>query len=103
MNRDVRLKNRRIVSASEVLNDLLENAVCRLRRDKQVRNNSLPCHEAITASGSTPLLQLENDTSGISRINEAKQADALYFSVGNLPHCATASCDHCLQRFIDIF
>jgi hypothetical protein len=46
--------------------------VFRLGRDKPVRNDSLPGHETITGSGSTPLLQLDNVTFGISRINHAK-------------------------------
>src|SRR5580765_6767106 len=60
MNRHVRLENRRIVSTCDIVDDSLKEAMCRLGRDKPVRNDGLPAHEAITGSGSTPLLQLDN-------------------------------------------
>ena len=96
MDRHVRLENRRIVSTCDIVDDSLKEAVFRLGRDKPVRNDSLPGHETITGAGSTPLLQLDNVTFGISRINHAKQTDAFYFRRGNFSHCASASCDHCL-------
>ena len=96
MNRHVRLENRRIASTCEIVDDPLKEAVCRLGRDKPVSNDSLPGHETTTGSGSTPLLQLDNVTFGISRINHTKQTDAFYFRRGNFSHCATAGCDHCL-------
>ena len=96
MNRHVRLENRRIVSACEIVDDSLKEAVCRLRWDKPVGNDGLPGHESITGSGSTPLLQLDDVTFGISRINHTKQTDAFYFRRGNFSNRATASCDYCL-------
>ena len=69
MNRHVRLENRRIASTCEIVDDPLKEAVCRLGRDKPVSNDGLPGHETTTGSGSTPLLQLDNVTFGISRIN----------------------------------
>src|SRR6266481_1331429 len=80
----------------DMVDDSLKEAVFRLGRDKPVRNDSLSGHETITGSGSTPLLQLDNVTFGISRINHAKQTDAFYFRRGNFSHCAAAGCDHCL-------
>src|SRR5436190_22082320 len=56
MNRHVRLENRRIASTSEIVDDSLKEAVCRMGREKPVRNDSLPGHESTTGSGSTPLL-----------------------------------------------
>ena len=96
MNRHVRLENRRIASACEIVDDPLKEAVCRLGRDKPVSNDSLPGHETTTSSGSTPLLQLDNVTFGISRINQTNQPYAVYFGRGDFSHCATAGCDHCL-------
>ena len=96
MNRHVRLENRRIASTGKIVDGPLKKAACRLGRDKPVRNDSFPGHETITDSGSTPLLQLDNVTFGISRINHTKQTDAFYFRRGNFSHCAAAGCDHCL-------
>jgi len=96
MNRHVRLESGRIVSASEIVDDPLKEAVCRLGRDKPVCNDGLPGHEATTPSCSAPFLQLDNVTFRISRINHTKQTDAFYFRSGNFSHCATAGCDHCL-------
>ena len=96
MNRHVRLENRRIASTCEIVDHPLKEAMCRLGRNEPVSNDSLLGHETITDSGSTPLLQLDNVTFGISRINHTKQADAFYFRRGNFSHCATAGCDHCL-------
>ena len=96
MNRHVRIENRRIVSMCEIVDDSLKEAVRRLGRDKPVCNDGLPRHETATGSGSTPLLQLDNVTFGISRINHTKQTDPCYFRRGNFSHCAPAGCDHCL-------
>ena len=96
MNRHVRLENRRIASTCEIVDHPLKEAMCRLGRNEPVSNDSLLGHETITDSGSTPLLQLDNVTFGISRINHTKQTDAFYFRRGNFSHCATAGCDHCL-------
>src|SRR6266481_6694263 len=79
MDRHVRLENRRIVSTCEIVDDSLKEAVCRLGRDKPVRNDGLPGHETATGSGSTPLLQLYDITFRISRINHTKQTDVFYF------------------------
>src|SRR4029453_18030224 len=78
MNRHVRLENRRIASTCEIVHDSLKEAVCRLGRDKPVRNDGLHGHETTTSSGSTPLLQLYDVTFRISCINHAKQTDAFY-------------------------
>jgi hypothetical protein len=56
MNRHVRFENRRIVLAREIVDDSLKEAVCRLGRNKPVRDDGLPDQETITSSGSTPFL-----------------------------------------------
>jgi hypothetical protein len=96
MNRHVRLKNGRIVSASEIVDDSLEKGVCRLGRDKPVCDDALPGHENTTDSDSSPLLQLNDVPFRIARINQTNQTDAFYFRRGNFPHCAPAGCDYCL-------
>src|SRR5512132_1466540 len=48
MNCHVRLENRRIVSTCEIVDDSLKEAVCRLGRDKPVRNDGLPGHDTTT-------------------------------------------------------
>ena len=47
----VRLENRRIVSAREIVNDSLEEAVRRLGRDKPVCDDRSSRHENIVSSG----------------------------------------------------
>ena len=95
MNRQVWLETGRIASTGEIVDDPLKKATCRRGRDKPVRNDSLSGHETITASGSTPLLQFDDGTFGISRINQTNAAYAVYFRRSNFSHCATARCDHC--------
>src|SRR5882724_13020866 len=75
MNRHVRLENRRIVSMCKIVDHSLKKTMCRLGRNKPVRNDNLPGHETATGSGSTPLLQLYDVTFRISRINHTKQTD----------------------------
>src|SRR4029077_15423242 len=48
MNRHVRLENRRIASTCEIVDEALKEAVCRLGRDKPVRNDGLPGHATTT-------------------------------------------------------
>src|SRR6266700_2511945 len=103
MNRHVRLENRRIVSMCEIIDDSLKEAACRLGRDKPVRNDGLPGHKTAKGSGSTPLLQLYDVAFRISRINHAKQSNAVYFCRGDFSHYSPAGCDYCLQRFIHVF
>ena len=95
VNRHVRFENRRIVLAGEIVNDSLKEGACRLGRDKPVCNNGLAGHEA-TRSCSTPLLQLDNVTFGIARIDQTNQTGAFYFRGSNFTHRATAGYDHCL-------
>src|SRR6476646_11673455 len=95
MNRHVRLENRRIASTCEIVDDSLKEAMCRLGRDEPVSNDSLPGHETPTSSGSTPLLQLDNVTFGISSVNQTNQSCAVYFGRGDFSHSTTAGCDHC--------
>jgi hypothetical protein len=79
MNRHVRLENRRIASTSQIVDNSLKEAVCRLGRDKPVCNDGLPRHETTTRSGSTPLLQLYDVTFGISRIDQTNRSNTFYF------------------------
>src|SRR5947208_14429901 len=90
VNCHVRLENRRVVSAGQIVDDSLKEAVCRLGWDKPIRNDGLPGHETTTGSGSTPLLQLDNVTFGISGVNDAKQNDAFYFRRCNFTHYPNA-------------
>src|SRR6266516_4099638 len=50
----------------------------------------------------TPLLQFDNIAFGISRIDNAKNADAIYFCCGNPSDGAAASRNHRLQRLVHI-
>ena len=47
MNCHMRLENRRIVSAREIIDNSLKEAACRLGRDKPVCNDDLPGHETL--------------------------------------------------------
>src|SRR5215831_17094224 len=100
INGDMRLENGRIVSAGEIVDDCLKEAVCRLRRDKPICNDGLSDHRYDSAS--SPLLQLYDVTFRISRINHMKQTDTVYFRCGNFSDCASSGCDHCFQRFIHV-
>jgi hypothetical protein len=102
VNRQVRLENRRIVSTRKIVDDSLKETVHRLGWYQPVGNDDVSSHEPGTMCGSTPLLQLNNIAFRISRINHAKQTNAVHFCRGNFSHRAAACCNHCLQRLIDI-
>ncbi len=90
----VRLENRRIVPTRQIANYCLKKGARRLGRNKPVRDDGLFIHEAGIGCSSIPLLQLYYVPLGIARINDAKEADAVDLSGGNLSHHAAPCCDH---------
>jgi len=97
MNGHVRLEERCVVPPREIVDHSLKKAVRWLRRNEPVSNENLCGHARLT-----PLLQLDDVAFGISRVDDVKATDAIYFCCSNLSDGAAASGNHCLQRLVYI-
>jgi hypothetical protein len=74
MNRHMRLENRRVVSAREIVDYFLKKAPGRLGGNKPESDDYSCAHARLT-----PLLQFNDVAFGISHIDNAKETDAIYF------------------------